>query len=185
MHKQIDTRRKNPDAYKDLLSRLVFAEDKRDQLQRDELLAMVYLFITAGYETMVNFLNNSIMSLFEHPEQLRLLQDHINNRAIVKTAIDEMLRYNGPSHMTLASWAFEDVEIGGKVIRQGDIVHAVLHAANRDPEVFDNPHKFDILRQPNKHVAFSYGIHHCLGAALARLEGDIAISTLIRRMPNL
>ena len=146
---------------------------------------MIYLLITAGYETMVSFISNGIMSLFEHPEQMHLLRENVDNTAILKSAIEEMLRYNGPAHMTLASWAFEDVEIRGKVIHQGDIVHAVLLAANRDPLVFDNPHKFDILRHPNKHIAFSYGIHHCLGAALARLEGEIAIATLLRRMPNL
>jgi len=182
---QIDLRRANPNGFNDLLAGLVFAEDNGDRLNRQELLAMVFLLITAGYETMVNFISNAITTLFENPDQLRLLQDNIHNPAILKTAIEEMLRYNGPSHMTLASWAFEDVKIGGKVIHQGDVVHAVLYAANRDPLVFENPNTFDILRQPNKHIAFSYGIHHCLGAALARLEGDIAIETLIRRMPNL
>lgn len=169
----------------DLLSDLILSEDAGDQLSHPELLAMVFLLITAGYETMVNFISNSIISLLENPVQLRLLQQNLDNPAVIKMAIEEMLRYNGPSHMTLASWAFEDVEIRNRVIHKGDIVHAVLFAANRDPHVFDNPNQFNILRQPNKHIAFSYGIHHCLGAALARLEGDIAITTLLRRMPNL
>jgi cytochrome P450 len=185
LYKQIDMRNENLALYDDLLSGLMVAEDKGDKLSRQELLAMVFLLMTAGYETMVNFISNSIMSLFENPDQMRLLQKNINHPLIVKTAIEEMLRYNGPSHMTLASWAFEDVEIAGKVIHQGDIVHAVLLAANRDPLVFENPDQFDILRHPNKHIAFSYGIHHCLGAALARLEGEIAIVTLLKRMPNL
>jgi cytochrome P450 len=116
---------------------------------------------------------------------MRLLRDNLDNPIIVKSAIEEMLRYNGPSYMTLPSWAFEDVEIGGKLIRQGDVVHAALHAANRDPAVFENPHTFDILRSPNKHIAFSQGIHHCLGAPLARLQGEIAITTLLRWMPGL
>ncbi len=182
---QIDLRYEIPDEFNDLLSGLVFAENAGDRLNRQELLAMVFLLITAGYETMVNFISNAITSLFENPDQLRLLQRNIHNPAILKSAIEEMLRYNGPSHMTLASWAFEDVQLGNKIIHQGDVVHAVLYAANRDPRIFENPNTFDILRQPNKHIAFSYGIHHCLGAALARLEGDIAIETLIRRIPNL
>jgi len=167
------------------LSALIFAEDAGDRLSRDELLSMVFLLITAGYETMVNFISNSVMTLFDHPQQMRLLQDNLDKPLIVKSAIEELLRYSGPSHMTLASWAFEDVSLGGKVIHQGDIVHAVLFAANRDPLIFDNPHEFNIMRTPNKHIAFSYGIHHCLGAALARIEGEIAIATLLCRMPNL
>jgi cytochrome P450 len=185
LHHQIDLRQKNPAGADDLLSGLIMAEDAGNRLSRQELLAMVFLLITAGYETMVNFISNGIMALFENPGQLRLLQEHIHDASVVKTAIEEMLRYSGPSHMTLASWAFEDVIIRKHVIHQGDIVHAVLFAANRDPLVFENPHEFNILRQPNKHIAFSYGIHHCLGAALARLEGEIAITTLLRRMPNL
>jgi cytochrome P450 len=185
LHSQIDLRQKNPAGTDDLLSGLIMAEDAGDRLSRQELLAMVFLLITAGYETMVNFISNGIMALFENPGQMRLLQEQINDASVVKTAIEEILRYSGPSHMTLASWAFEDVAIRKQVVRQGDIVHAVLFAANRDPLVFENPHEFNILRQPNKHIAFSYGIHHCLGAALARLEGEIAITTLLRRMPNL
>jgi cytochrome P450 len=185
LHEQINLRQKNPAGADDLLSALIIAEDAGDRLSRQELLAMVFLLITAGYETMVNFISNGIMALFENPGQMQLLQEHINDASVLKTAIEEMLRYSGPSHMTLASWAFEDVEIRNQVIHQGDSVHAVLFAANRDPLVFENPHQFNILRQPNKHIAFSYGIHHCLGAALARLEGEIAITTLLRRMPNL
>jgi cytochrome P450 len=184
LHKEIDLRQKNPGG-DDLLSGLIFSEDAGDKLNRQELLAMIFLLITAGYETMVNFISNGIMALFENPEQMRLLQQHIHRTDIVSTAIEEMLRYNGPSHMTLASWASEEVEIRSRVIHRAEIVHAVLFAANRDPLVFNNPNQFDILRQPNKHIAFSYGIHHCLGAALARLQGEIAITTLLRRVPNL
>jgi cytochrome P450 len=164
---------------------LIFAEDAGDRLTRQELLAMVFLLLAAGHETMVNFISNGVLALHENPDQMRLLQHSLDNPAIVKSAIEEMLRYNGPSDTTLPSWAFEDVEIGGKVIQQGDVVHAVLHAANRDPAVFEHPHTFDILRHPNNHVAFSQGIHHCLGAPLARLEGEIAITTLLRWMPDL
>lgn len=185
LHQQIELRQAHPTSFDDILSSLILFEDAGDRLSRQELLAMVFLMITAGYETMVNFISNGIICLFENPDQMQLLQNNLHNPNILKSAIEEILRYNGPSHMTLASWAFEDVSIRGKVIHQGDIVHAVLSAANRDPLIFEEPHKFDILRQPNKHIAFSYGIHHCLGAALARLEGEIAIATLLRRIPNL
>jgi cytochrome P450 PksS len=185
LHQQIDLRRGSPHLYDDLLTGLIFAEDMGDRLSRQELLAMVFLILSAGLETMVNFISNGVLSLFENPEQMRLLRDNLDNPIIVKSAIEEMLRYNGPSYMTLPSWAFEDVEISGKLIRQGDVVHAALHAANRDPTVFENPHTFDIMRSPNKHIAFSQGIHHCLGAPLARLQGEIAITTLLRWMPGL
>ncbi len=185
LEQQIAIRHAAPDTLDDVLSGLMLSENGGDKLSHPELLAMVFLLITAGYETMVEFMNNGIVSLFENPAQLHLLQAHQDESAVLKTTIEEMLRYSGPSPMTLPSWAFEDVLIGGKMIRQGDIVHAVLYAANRDPLVFADPHTFDILRQPNKHIAFSHGIHHCLGAALARLEGEVALATLLRRMPNL
>lgn len=185
LDRQIEIRQGNVTDFDDLLSDLIFSEGLADRLSRPELLAMVFLLITAGYETMVNFMSNSIMSLLENREQLSLLQKNIHNSGVLKTAIEEMLRFNGPSHRTLPSWAFQDVEIRGKTIHRGDIVHAVLFAANRDPLIFDDPHRFDILRQPNKHIGFSYGIHHCLGAMLARLEGEIAVATLLRRIPDL
>jgi len=184
LHQQIDLRREHPFPSDDLLTALIFAEDAGDRLTRQELLAMVFLLLAAGHETMVNFISNGVLSLIENPGQMELLQQNLDNPPVVKSAVEEMLRYNGPSDTTLASWAFEDVEIGGKVIRQGDVVYAVLHAANRDPAVFENPHQFDIMRSPNNHVAFSQGIHHCLGAPLARLEGEIAITTLLRWLPE-
>lgn len=185
LDERIDNRRNNPDMPDDVLSALILAEDAGDKLSQEELLSMVVLLITAGYETMVNFISNSVMTLFEFPAQMQLLKKNLDNPAVVQSAIEELLRYSGPSHITLASWAFEDVGMGDKVIRQGDIVHAVLFAANRDPLIFDDPQRFDIMRTPNKHIAFSYGIHHCLGAALARLQGDIAITTLLRRIPTM
>jgi cytochrome P450 len=185
LHQQIDFRHANSSPTNDLLTGLIFAEDGGDRLSRQELLAMVFLLLAAGHETMVNFISNGVLSLLQNPDQMRLLQQSLDKPAIVKSAIEEMLRYNGPSDTTLPSWAFEDVEIGGKLIQQGDVVHAVLHAANRDPAVFEHPDQFDILRHPNNHIAFSQGIHHCLGAPLARLEGEIAITTLLRWMPTL
>jgi len=184
LHEQIDLRREQPTAPDDLLTGLIFAEDAGDQLTRQELVSMIFLLFAAGYETVANFISNGVLSLIEHPEQSQMLRNNLDNRLIVNSAIEEMLRYRGPSYMTLPSWAFEDVELGGKIIHKGDAIHAVLHAANRDPAVFDQPDTFDILRQPNRHIAFSQGIHHCLGAPLARLEGEIAITTLLRWMPD-
>ncbi len=185
LHRQIDLRHERVSTMDDLLTDLIFAEDGGDRLTRQELLAMVFLLFAAGYETVANFISNGVLSLLENPDQMRLLRDHLDDPPVVQSAIEEMLRYNGPSYMTLPSWAREDVNLGGKLIRKGAAVHAVLHAANRDPAVFDQPDKFDILRYPNKHIAFSQGAHHCLGAPLARLEATIAITTLLRWMPNL
>ncbi len=185
LHRQIDLRHERSTTTDDLLTDLIFAEDDGDRLTRQELLAMVFLLFAAGYETVANFISNGVLSLLENPDQMQLLRDHLDDPPVVQSAIEEMLRYNGPSYMTLPSWAREDVDLGGKRIRKGDTVHAVLHAANRDPAVFDQPDTFNILRYPNKHIAFSQGIHHCLGAPLARLEGAIAITTLLRWMPNL
>lgn len=185
LNKRIDDRQHQPMMIGDLLSELPFVELDGDRLNREELLAMVYLLITAGYETMVNFISNSIFTLLEYPDVIRELQENAYDGDLVQSAIEELLRYSGPAHMTIESWAFEDVTVRGKVIHQGDVVHAVLLAANRDPLIFVNPHDFDIHRHPNRHIAFSHGIHHCLGAALARLQSDIAIMTLLRRMPNL
>jgi cytochrome P450 len=185
LHQQIDLRHKNRNQNADLLTALIFAEEDGQKLNRQELLAMVFLLIAAGHETMVSFLANAVMMLIENPIQMQILRDNLDNRVVVKSAIEEMLRYQGPSYITLPSWALEDVEIDGKAIHQGNVVHAVLHAANRDPSIFTDPNSFDILRTPNKHIAFSQGIHHCLGAPLARLEGEIAIVSLLRWMPNL
>ena len=182
---QIDLRHANPSQNDDLLTGLIFAEDEGQKLSRQEVLAMIFLLLAAGHDTMVNFLANAILMLMNNPSQMQLLRDNLSNTHVVKSTIEEMLRFRGPSYMTLPSWAFEDVEISGKMILQGDIVHAVLHAANHDPAIFPNPQVFDILREPNKHIAFSQGMHHCLGAPLARLEGEIAIVSLLRWMPSL
>ena len=184
LHRQIDLRHENSSSTDDLLNGLILAEDAGDRLTRQELLAMVFLLFAAGYETVANFIGNGVLSLMQNPAQCQLLRANLDNPLIVRSAIEEMLRFQGPSYMTLPSWATEDVDIGGKVIREGDTVHAILCAADRDPDVFDQPNKFDILRQPNRHIAFSQGIHHCLGAPLARLEGEIAITTLLRWMPD-
>lgn len=183
MHSLIDERHENPQD--DLISALVAAEEEGDRLDRQELLGMIFLLLVAGHETTVNLIGNGTLALLQHPDQMQLLKERLDDEALVKSAIEEILRYNGPVETPTVRWSFEDVEIGGKVIPIGEIVLPALVAANRDPAHFENPNTFDIQRDPNRHIAFGSGIHYCLGAPLARLEGAIAIPTLLRRLPTL
>jgi cytochrome P450 len=166
----------------DLISALVQAEEAGDKLSEDELLGMVFLLLIAGHETTVNLIGNGVLALLEHPEQLRRLR---NDPSLIKSAVEELLRYDGPVETSTERFAGEDVAIGGTIIPKGEMVLVVIAAADRDPERFPEPDTLDIARMENKHLAFGKGIHHCLGAPLARMEGQIAIGTLIERMPNL
>jgi cytochrome P450 len=166
----------------DLLSGLVLAEAEGDKLSESELLSMIFVLIVAGHETTVNLIANGTLALFEHPEQRARLQE---NPSLLKPAIEEMLRYYGPVEMSLTRWVRQDTEFGGQLLRHGQQIMALLAAANHDDEQFPNPDVFDITREPNRHVAFGTGVHSCLGATLARLEGQIAFATLLARMPNL
>jgi cytochrome P450 len=166
----------------DLLSGLVLAEAEGDTLSENELLSMIFLLIVAGHETTVNLIGNGTLALFEHPEQRARLQE---NPSLLKPAIEEMLRYYGPVEMSLTRWVRQDTEFGGQLLRHGQQIMALLASANHDDEQFPNPDVFDISREPNRHVAFGTGVHSCLGATLARLEGQIAFATLLARMPNL
>jgi len=175
-----EEKRKNP---KDnLVSALVQAEEAGDKLSEDELLGMVFLLLIAGHETTVNLIGNGVLALLEHPEQLRRLRD---DPSLIKSAVEELLRYDGPVETSTERFAGEDVAIGGTIIPKGEMVLVVIAAADRDPERFPEPDTLDIARMENKHLAFGKGIHHCLGAPLARMEGQIAIGTLIERMPSL
>lgn len=166
----------------DLVSALVRAEEAGDRLSEDELLGMVFLLLVAGHETTVNLIGNGALALLQHPDQLRKLKE---DPSLIKPAIEELLRYDGPVETSTERFAREDVEIGGQVIPRGEMVLVVLAAADHDPQRFSDPDELDITRTDNRHLAFGKGIHHCLGAPLARMEGQIAISTLLRRMPNL
>ncbi|MGH3105875.1 MAG: cytochrome P450 family protein [Rubrobacteraceae bacterium] len=166
----------------DLVSALVRAEEAGDRLSEDELLGMVFLLLVAGHETTVNLIGNGVLALLQHPDQLRKLKE---DPSLIKPAVEELLRYDGPVETSTERFAREDVEIGGQVIPRGEMVLVVLAAADHDPERFSDPDELDITRTDNRHLAFGKGIHHCLGAPLARMEGQIAISTLLRRMPNL
>jgi cytochrome P450 len=143
---------------------------------------MVFLLLVAGHETTVNLIGNGMLALLQHPDQLEKLRD---DPSLIKSAIEELLRYDGPVEISPVRFAREDVTIGGTAIPRGEMVLVVIAAADRDPERFSDPDALDITRTDNRHLAFGKGIHHCLGAPLARMEGQIAIDTLLRRMPML
>lgn len=166
----------------DLTSALIQAKDAEDQFNEDEMVAMIFLLLVAGHETTVNLIGNGTLALLEHRGQMEKLQ---NEPSLIKTAVEELLRYASPVEMASPRYAREDIPIHGVTIPRGALVHAVIASANRDERQFSNPDILDIAREPNRHVAFGQGIHYCLGAPLARLEGQIAISTILSRMPNL
>ncbi len=180
MNELFDQRRAAPQD--DLISNLIQVEEAGDKLAREELMSMIFLLLVAGHETTVNLIANGTLTLLTHPDQMQLLCD---DSTLIRSAIEEMLRFESPVASTTNRFALEDVEIRGQIILKSDLVLASLIGANRDPEVFENPDAFDIRRNPNRHMAFGYGLHYCLGAPLARMEGAIAINTLLRRLPNL
>jgi cytochrome P450 PksS len=166
----------------DLVSALVRAEEDGDKLSEEELLATVMLLLVAGHETTVNLIGNGVWALLEHPAQMEKLR---NDPTLIKPAVEELLRFTSPVDMATERYAREDVTFAGVTIQRGDMVFAVLGSANRDEREFPNPDSLDITREPNKHLSFGFGTHFCLGASLARLEGQIAIGTLLRLIPDL
>jgi cytochrome P450 len=173
-------RRADPDD--SILSALIAAEEEGDRLSSSEVVSTALLLLIAGFETTVNLIGNGTVALLSDPDNWdRLRQDP----ALVPAAVEEMLRYDSPVQLT-ARIATEDVEVGGSVIAAGKPVIAFIGGANRDPGVFEQPDEFLIDRpDPGRHLSFSLGMHHCLGASLARLEGRIAIEELTRRYPAL
>ena len=165
-----------------MLTKLIQAEDEGQKLNEDELVAMVFLMIVAGYETTVQLITNGTLTLLQHPDQLEKLRARPE---LIDSAVEEILRYNGPVQSTKPGYALEDVTLHGITIPKGSAVIPFLGAANRDPAVFENPDVFDIERFPNKHLGFGSGIHACLGAPLARMETKIALTNLLKRNPNL
>jgi len=176
----IQHKRANP--ADDILTGLIQAEDEGQALTEDELISMVFLLIVAGYETTVHLITNSVSTLLEHPDQLERLR---TQPELMDTAIEEIMRYNGPIHSTKPGYAAEEVILHGVTIPKGSTVMPLLGAANHDPAVFENPETFDIGRTPNRHLGFGQGIHYCLGAPLARIETKIALTNLLERSPNL
>ena len=165
----------------DMLSALIAAEEAGDKLNEDELLATCLLLLVAGHETTVNLIGNGSLALLRHPAEFRKLRE---NPGLIGSAVEELLRYDGPVQRT-ARIPSEDITIGGRTIPKGDMVMPFLGAADRDPAQFPDPDSLDITRGDNRHIAFGMGIHFCLGAPLARMEGQIAINTLLRRLPKL
>jgi cytochrome P450 len=165
-----------------LLTALVQVEEAGDRLSEDELLGMGVLLVIAGHETTVNLIASGSLALLEHGDQLKLLR---GNPSLIGPAVEELLRFANPLEMATTRFTREDVSIGGTTIPRGALVMAILASANRDEKQFDHPDRLDLTRANNRHVAFGLGTHFCLGAPLARLEGQIAINTLLHRFPNL
>jgi cytochrome P450 PksS len=173
-------RRRDPQD--DLVSALIKAEEAGDKLNEDELLAMVFLLLIAGHETTVNLIGNGTLALLENPNEMNKL---LSEPSLVKPAVEELLRYTSPVFTTTERYAREDTMIHGATIPRGEMVLGVIGSANRDENVFENPNKLQISRDPNRHLSFGQGIHFCLGAPLARMEAQIAFTTLLQRVPNL
>lgn len=166
----------------DLTSELVNAEVDGERLNEDELISMVGLLLVAGHETTVNLIGNGVLALLEHSEEMELLR---NDPALIEPAVEELLRYDSPVEIATERFTREDVTIAGVTIPGGSLVGAVIASANRDESQFKDPDKLNIRRNPNKHLAFGLGSHYCTGAPLARLEGQIAINTLLQTAPKL
>ncbi|MFC4031032.1 cytochrome P450 [Streptomyces polygonati] len=176
-----DKRRHGPQG--DLLSDLIRARDEEgDQLSGEELVGMAFLLLVAGHETTVNLIANGVLALLRHPDQLAALRA---DPGLMDGAIEEMLRYEGPVENATYRFTREPTEIAGRLIPAGQVVTVVLAAGNRDPGRYPAPDTFDIRREPRAHLAFGHGVHYCLGAPLARLEGRIAIGSLLERCPEL
>jgi cytochrome P450 len=175
----IAERRRAPKS--DLISALVAVEERGDNLSEPELVVMCTLLLIAGHETTVNLIGNGVLALLRHPDQLERLR---STPELIGPAIEELLRYDSPVQLT-GRIVTKPLTIGGQSIAAGDWVLPLLGAANRDPAQFSEPDKLDLGRNPNPHVGFGRGIHFCLGAPLARVEGQIAIGALIKRFPKL
>ena len=173
-----DPSRRDPDG---LLAGLVAVEEDGDRLDRDEVVALCALLLVAGFETTTNLIGNGLLALLHYPDQLARVRDGDVDPAV---AVEELLRYDGPVQLTQRV-LLQDVEIGGHRIPDRTLVALLVGAANRDPSVFADPDRLDVGRDPNPHLAFSSGIHYCLGAALARLEGAVAIDAVLRALPGL
>lgn len=164
-----------------LIQSLATAEIQGDRLSKEEVIANSIVTMVGGQETTTNLIGNGLLSLLRNREPLEQLQ---NDLSLTPSAVEELLRYESPSQHT-ARLAPRDSELGGKQIRKRDAVIAVMAAGNRDPERFPDPNRLDILRKDNRHLAFGWAAHFCFGAALARIEGQIAFETILRRFRNL
>jgi cytochrome P450 len=172
-------RRANPGT--DLMSALAAMQNRSDAPCSEAVLANCAFLLTAGHLNTINLIGNGTLALLRHPHQLRLLREQ---PTLLPSAVEELLRYDSPAQIIMRV-AQEDAVIGGKRIAKGQRVFLLLGAANHDPERFAEPDRLDLARQDNRHLAFAPGTHYCLGAALGRLEGQVAIATLVQRFPRL
>jgi cytochrome P450 len=171
-----------PDAQPDVLSAMIAARLTNDALTEDELVSMSYLMLIAGHETTVGLIGNALLQLTQHPEQMTHLA---RQPELIKQAIEEVLRYDGPVHRTTMRATAEDVEIGGLTIPRGSFVQVLIAGCNRDASRFPDPDRFDITRKPSQNLAFGYGAHFCLGLHLARLEAQTAITRALKAYPGM
>ena len=166
----------------DILSALIHAEDEGERLSEDELVAMVFLLIIAGFETTLHLITNGVRVLVENPDQLGRLRAEPD---LWDSAVEEIVRHRGPVHGTKLQYPTEDVPLHGAVLKRGVPIMPMLGAANHDPRVFEKPDEFDITRSPNHHLGFGYGPHFCLGRQLALMETRVALRNLFDRFPDL
>jgi cytochrome P450 len=165
----------------DILSALVAVADSGEQFTENELVSTCYLLLVAGHETTVNLIGNGTLALLRHPDQLRRLQQ---DPTLIHSAVEELLRYDSPVHR-VTRIVVGQLEIAGYILGDGELVSPMLAAANRDPDAFPDPDRLDLSRANNRHLSLGNGPHFCLGARLARLEGEVAIGALVRRLPTL
>jgi cytochrome P450 len=175
----LERRRRRPQD--DLISGMLAAREKDDRLTEEEILHMCTLLFAAGHDTTTNLIGNSLLALMEHPEARQALT---RDPGKLEGAIEEFLRWDSPSQIA-SRWASQDLQVGGRLIRQGQVVNFLIGAANRDPQQFPDPDRLDIERTDNRHLSFGRGIHACVGAFLARLEARLAVGTVLRRWPGL
>ncbi|HEY6395024.1 MAG TPA: cytochrome P450, partial [Candidatus Binataceae bacterium] len=166
----------------DLMSALLSVEEKGKKLSDDQIVTMIETLFAAGHATTRNLIGNGVLALLRNPAELKKLRE---NPGMIASAVEEMLRYDSPTQAPSPQIATEDVVLGGHRINKGETVSVLFGAANRDPARFPEPDRFEIARKDNEHLAFSHGIHYCLGASLARMEAQIAIAALVRRMPSM
>jgi cytochrome P450 len=164
-----------------LIGALLTAEQDGDRLDEDEVIANVIVTMVGGQETTTNLIGNGLLTLLRHPHALARMRD---DPTIVPSGVEELLRYESPSQQT-ARLTPADTELGGQAIRRRQAVIAVMAAANRDPARFADPDRLDLERPDNRHLAFGWAAHFCFGAPLARIEGQVAFTTLLRRLPDL
>ncbi|PAD70911.1 cytochrome P450 [Bacillus sp. 7586-K] len=180
LEKLIEQKKNTPQ--NDLLSELIRAEENGDTLSKNELYGVIMLLIVAGHETTVNLIANGLLALLTHPDQLSLLKEQPH---LMPQAIEEFLRYNGPVEFSTDRWASESFTFMDQKVSKGDHVIVSLASADHDPAIFSKPEEFDIMREKSPHLAFGKGVHYCLGAPLARLEGEIALRVLLEAFPHI